>query len=372
MMISVVTGLLFTSLTIGVNPDNESRIDGEIPNPDIEYRDGLEFTVTGKLHDGDNYRRLPDQYKNIVRPVVWNLSRHSAGINIRFQTNSPEIWVKWELEKFSQKANMTDIGSSGLDLYCWIEGVWQYVNSGVPKGKKNETVLIQDMQSGQKEFMINLPLYASVTQLEIGVLKGSEILKGDLIMKDSPIIFYGTSITQGASASRPGMAYPSIISRKLNIETVNLGFSGNGKFESSIGQVLCDYKSQLLVLDCTPNSSPQIIRENALDLIRQFRQCHPDVPILMVESIIREYSYFRQTDSSVFGSSGYIKEQNQALNEVFKQGQEMEIKQLYYLEAENLIGKDHEATVDGTHLSDLGMKRIAMKFQTEIIKILGG
>ncbi len=340
-------------------------------SPEIEYIDGLSLAVLGKCHSEENYSRLPDKYKNVVRPVVWNLSQHSAGINIRFKTNSPEIWVKWELMGFSPKANMTAIGASGLDLYCRKDDKWQYVNSGIPKQIKNEALLISDMETSSKEFMINLPLYEGVKKIEIGVVQGYEILKSDdLQEEDLPIVFYGTSITQGASASRPGMAYPSIISRNLGVETINLGFSGNGKFEKSVGEVLCDFDSKLLVLDCTPNSSPEVINENALDLILQFRSCHPNVPILLVESIIREYSHFKITDSTVFGSRQYINRQNQALKEAYYKAREMGVEQLYYLEADNLIGHDHEATVDGTHLSDLGMMRIAEAVQNKIEAIL--
>lgn len=338
---------------------------------DIVYTDGWCLTVSGRIAVGDNYQRLPARYKDIVRPPVWALSQHSAGVNIRFYTDSPEIWVKWELMNFSPKANMTSIGASGLDLYCKRDQKWQYVNSGIPKEKETETVLITHMDGSLKEFMLNLPLYAGVVRIEIGIKKGFVISKGEEFRNhDTPIVVYGTSITQGASASRPGMAYPSIISRNLDLETINLGFSGNGKFENSIGQVLCDISPGILVLDCTPNSSPEVIEENTLDLIQQFRTCHPEVPILMVESIIREYSYFKQTDATVFGTGGYIKKQNRALLEAFREAKNSGIKDLYYLEGKDLIGSDHEGTVDGTHLNDLGMVRIAEAVQAELVKIL--
>lgn len=356
----------------GIEFGSESRSQIDKPDPsDIVYFDGLRFAVMGKCHSEENYNRLPDKNKNSVRPVVWKLSQHSAGINIRFKTNSPDIRVKWELIGFSHKFNMTAIGASGVDLYCKVDDKWQYVNSGISKQIENEAVLITDMNTFSKEFIINLPLYEGVKKIEIGVVQGYEILKSDdLQEKDLPIVFYGTSITQGASASRPGMAYPSIISRNLDIETINLGFSGNGKFEKSVGEALCDFESKLLVLDCTPNSSPEVINENALNLILQLRSCHPNTPILLVESIKRAYSYFKVTDPTVFGSRQYINRQNQALKQAFDKARGMRVDQLYYLEADDLIGQDHEATVDGTHLSDLGMMRIAEAIQRKIEAIL--
>lgn len=374
-IIAVLSVAFFTTVdsweSLTTRPDSDIEPVDVLNHTEIEYIDGLKLTVQGKLHKEANFRRLPVQYKGVVRPVVWNLSRHSAGINVRFTTNSPEIWVRWGLENFTKKANMTDIGASGIDLYCKKEGKWQYVNSGIPQGMSNEALLIKEMDLENKEFLLNLPLYEGVTELEIGVLKGTTISAVN-DSKDSmrPVIFYGTSITQGASASRPGMAYPSIISRNLYIETINLGFSGNGKFERSIGQVICDINPSLLVVDCTPNSSPEVIDQNALDLILQIRECHPELPILLVESIIRAYSYFRTQNQESFGSRDYIKRQNARLKQVFNNAMAADIDNLFYLEGHELIGHDHEATVDGTHLSDLGMVRIASKIQSRINHIL--
>lgn len=367
-VIMVFHSMSFTPIS---GPENESTFKVlDIP-PEIDYIDGLSLTVMGKCHKEDNYCRLPADCKDIVRPAVWKLSQHAAGINIRFESNSPEIWVKWELNGFSPKSNMTAIGASGLDLYCKVDGQWQFVNAGIPKKEKNESMLISHMETSTKEFLINLPLYEGVKKIEIGVVQGFAISKcKDVHKEDLPIVFYGTSITQGASASRPGMAYPSIISRNLDIETINLGFSGNGRFEQSIGEVLCEFNSKLLVLDCTPNSSPEIINTNTLDLILQFRACHSNVPILLVESIQREYSHFKIGDEKIFGTREYIERQNQALMEAFEKGRELGVDQLFYLEGDDLIGDDHEGTVDGTHLSDLGMLRIAEVVQNKIEAIV--
>lgn len=341
------------------------------PDPEIVYIDARNLTVSGQLNSEENYARLSQKYRDRVRPPVWSLSRHSAGINIRFKTNSPEIWVKWELAEFSHKGNMTAIGASGLDLYCKVGSGWQYVNSGTPQAKFTEVSLISEMDGTLKEFLINLPLYSSVIKLEVGILEGSVIERGEKFSNsEAPIVFYGTSITQGASASRPGMAYPSIISRNLDMETINLGFSGNGRFEQSVGQVLCDASPGLIVIDCTPNSSPEVIQENAFDLLFQIRGCHPNVPILMVESILREYSHFKTADDTVFGSASYIRKQNQTLQLAYKKAVDSGMARIFYLKGDSLIGDDHEGTVDGTHLSDLGMMRIAERIQHEIQKIM--
>lgn len=337
----------------------------------LDFHDGKGFQIFGKYHNEQNFNRLPSKFKKIVRPAVWSLSSCSSGINIRFSTNSPAIGAKWKVLNNSIPANMTKIGACGIDLYCLVYGKWQYINSGIPIGINNERMLIYGLDTTHKEFLINLPLYDGVENIEIGTIKGFSILNSRRKNKSNkPIVFYGTSITQGGSASRPGMAYPSIIGRNLDIETVNLGFSGNGLFEQTVGQALCEIDASLFVIDCTPNSPPNIIRNNALKLIQQIRKCRPKSPILLMESINREYSYFIQSDTTLYVSSEYIRAQNNELENVYKEAINIGISDLYYLKTENLIGFDHEGTVDGTHLSDLGLYRIANIVQAKINEIL--
>jgi lysophospholipase L1-like esterase len=227
------------------------------------------------------------------------------------------------------------------------------------------------MDTTTKEFILNLPLYDGIENIEIGIVKGFEISKSEDDYKiKRPIVFYGTSITQGGSASRPGLAYPSIISRDLNVETINLGFSGNGKFEKSVGLALCEIDAEIYVIDCVPNSSPEVIKKNAYNLIKQIRKARPKTPILLVESIIREYSYFQKTDETIFGGLKYIQSQNNELKNAYNKLIEEGIENVFYLSSEGLIGFDHEGTIDGTHLNDLGMTRIANKIGNKINEIL--
>lgn len=332
------------------------------------YSDAFCFEIKGKYHQEEKFNRLPAKYQPIVRPEVWNLSRNSAGISIRFSTNSPVITVKWKLIYNSNRPTQSKIGVSGLDLYCLINGNWQFVNSAIPRGSTNTSLLISDMDTTLRTFLLNLPLFDGVENVRIGINGKYTILSPteniDIIHK--PIVFYGSSITQGGSASRPGMAYPSIISRKLKVETINLGFSGNGKFEEGIGQALCEIDAVLFVIDCTPNSTPAIIKNNALKLIQQIRDCKPDTPILLVESIIREFSFFSRSDISESGGIAQNKELRQSYDSAVSIG----IKNLYYIEGSSLIGSDHEGTVDGTHLTDLGQYRIAEIIGAKIIEIL--
>lgn len=339
---------------------------------EVAFYDASQFDIDGKYHNEKNYNRLPSTYDKIVRPEVFGLSKNSAGISVRFSTNSASLTVKWKLLANTVLKNMNKIGISGIDVYCLVNGVWQYVNTGIPNGTTNSAAIVSNMDTTMKDFLINLPLYDIVESVEIGVEKSAKIAKPqkNLAQNKKPIVFYGTSITQGGSASRPGMAYPSIISRKYNIETINLGFSGNGRFERSVGVALCEIDAALYVLDCTPNSSPDTIRKNALNLIKQLRLCKPNTPILLVETILRENTFLNTSEESKSGGIKYVMAQNKALKGTYDEARAQGIKKVYYLEAKNLLGTDHEGTIDGTHLNDLGFSRIAEVIGKKIGKII--
>jgi hypothetical protein len=370
LLVALLTGLSAVCYVV-YGQKNETR-PVTASQAEIKYHDGHEFSVYGRLHDERNFNRLPSKYETVVRPEVWNLSKNSAGISIMFRTNSPVIKVKWTLLNNTSLANMAKIGVGGVDLYCLAGKKWEYVNSGVPYGKRNESTLISGMDTTYKEFMIYLPLYDGVDTLEIGISDGSSISRRE--NKSSagikPVVFYGTSITQGGCASRPGMAYTTIISRRLGVEVINLGFSGNGRLEQSVGQAVCEAEASLVVLDCLPNSPVDTIRKNALPLIRQIRKCHPETPILLVESSVTDASYFPQSEFYSGNRNSSIRQQNGELKLVFNQALSEGISGLHYLEADNLTGDDNEGTVDGVHPSDLGMLRLADKIQSVIEQIL--
>lgn len=354
---------LVKPLTINETQENDSLLSR------LVFRNGNEFTIFGKYHNEPNYTRLPSKYKELLRPEVWSLSTNSSGVSIGFKTNSTRIAITWSVKSNSNRPNMTKLSSSGVDLYCLKNGKWQYVNSGIPTDRRSTQVMITDMDSTYKDFLLNLPLYDITEDVEIGIDAEATITPGAAIRKGNRIVFYGTSITQGSSASRPGMTYTSIISRKFNSEVINLGFSGNGRFENSVGQALCEIESEILILDCTPNSPPDTIRKNVPLLLKQLRKCKPATPILLMESIVREYAHFKTSGDRVFGSVSYIQAQNMELEHAFNAAISDGIGNLYYLKADDLIGSDHEATVDGTHLSDLGMTRIATKLHEKITEI---
>lgn len=182
---------LVKPLTINETQENDSLLSR------LVFRNGNEFTIFGKYHNEPNYTRLPSKYKELLRPEVWSLSTNSSGVSIGFKTNSTRIAITWSVKANSNRPNMTKLSSSGVDLYCLKNGKWQYVNSGIPTDRRSTQVMITDMDSTYKDFLLNLPLYDITEDVEIGIDAEATITPGAAIRKGNRIVFYGTSITQG-------------------------------------------------------------------------------------------------------------------------------------------------------------------------------
>ena len=299
------------------------------------------------------YDRLPVSYKEIVRTPVWDLSKSSAGISIRFSTNTSNLKIKWEVLNNFSMDHMPDTGIKGVDLYYRNGQEWQYLNTGRPKGLINEYTLIENMKEEMREFKIFLPLYDGIKNIEIGIDSTSNIIKPTK-NKRKPIIFYGTSITQGGCASRPGMAHTNIISRKLDIDVVNFGFSGNGRMEQPIAEIISSVEPSLYIIECMPNMiKPELITERTIPLVNTIREKNPNTPIIFVDLFKSPITIL-----NIKAKSENIAMDN-ALKAEFEKMIKNGYKNIYLIETPKLADSDHEGTVDGIHFTDLGFLRYA-------------
>ena len=197
-----------------------------------------------------------------MRKPVWNLTRDSTGLCVRFVTDSPTIEARWTLNKaLLAMPHMPATGVSGLDLYAKADdGKWRWLAVGQPKVSPTNSVrLVTGLPKGPREYLLYLPLYNGVSSVEIGIPKDRQIAKAEPRPEAlrKPIVFYGTSITQGGCASRPGMVHTAILGRQLNRPVINLGFSGNGKMEPELADLLAELDPAVYVLDCLPNMTRQ-------------------------------------------------------------------------------------------------------------------
>ena len=313
----------------------------------------LEGTLIPDSLKENRYDRLPASFKGKVREPVWNLSKSSSGLSIRFLTNSPIISVKWEVLNDFKMNHMSETGIKGVDLYFRNNDSWQYLSTGRPQGFVNEATLLENMNAEEREYKIYLPLYDGIKNIEIGIDAESYIRQPETDY-GKPVIFYGTSITQGGCASRPGMAHTNIISRKLDVNVLNFGFSGNGRMDESIAEVLSETEAACYVIESMHNMiSPQNVTERTIPFINTLREKHPDTPILLVDITKASFSVL---DHKV---SEYSRDMSDALKVEYKKMMDMGYKNLFYVEALTALGDDQEGTVDGVHFNDLGFMRYA-------------
>ncbi len=320
---------------------------------------------TGLKHP---YDRLPAQAEGKVPEKVWTLSRQSAGLSVGFVTDSPFISVRWSLRLEDLAMNhMAATGVSGVDLYAKRGTTWRWVATGRPeKVKGNEKVLVDGAPAGPHEYRMYLPLYNATDSLEIGVRAGSSLAKAPPYPagRAKPMLFWGTSILQGGCASRPGMAYPSIIGRRMHRPVVNLGFSGAGRMDPEVTALVEPLDVSIFVIDCLPNMTPDLVKERTEPLVRAVRAAHRDTPVVLVENTIYEYCWF------VAKQAKAIKDRNDALRAAYQRLERAGVKHLHYVRGDGLLGGDGEATVDGGHATDLGFLRMADAIAPQLEKIL--
>lgn len=302
---------------------------------------------------------MPARAEGIVREEVWNLSRNSAGMALRFSTASPELRVRYRLtSKTIALAHMPATGVSGCDLYGHDGTRWRWLAVSRPSKQDVEATLLEGLpaQEQARSFLLYLPLYNGVETMQIGVEEGSELTPMPAREKEQkPIVCYGTSILHGACASRPGMAWPSIVGRALDREVFNFGFSGNGRMEREVGQYLCEIDAAAFVVDCLPNMTAQQVAERTVPLVQQLRAARKDAPILLVEDRTFATAWFdekRKRDHE---------QRRHELRTAFAKLREDGIAGVHLLAGEGLIGEDDEGTTDGSHPNDLGMMRQADK-----------
>jgi len=325
--------------------------------------EGRGWTDTKEFYD-----RLPAKAEGVVRQPVWDLSHDSAGLCVRFVTDATEIHARWALrDSWLYQPNATAICVSGLDLYVKVDAGWHWLAVGIPKSQTNDVTLVEKLIPGKREYLLYLPLYNGTKFVELGIPTNCVIEKAPAWGpgERKPIVFYGTSILQGLSASRPGMVHSAILQRKFNWPVINLGFSGNGKMEPAMADLLAELDPSVYVIDCLPNMVADEITERAGPLVKKLRAAHPRTPIVLVEDRTMQDSFLIEGRME-----WYHLRDRAALKAVFDQLQSDGIKNLYYIPGGHLFGDDGEGSTDGSHPNDLGFTRQAEIFAQVLAPLL--
>ena len=333
------------------------------------WHDVKEWGVEGRGWSKDErarwFQRLPDKAHGKVTEAVWGLSQDSSGMMVRFKTDATAIYTRYKLSKAKiEQPHMPATGVSGLDLYARNEkGEWRWVNVTKPTSQNVQAVIIEGMAPGLREYEAFLPLYNGIESLEIGVAPEAKF-EGQAPRSEKGIIFYGTSITHGACASRPGMVHTAILGRRLDLPVMNLGFSGNGRMDAAMGDLLMEEDPAVYVIDCLPNMGPADVTAKCEPLVKQLRGAHPETPIVLVEDR-------RNTNSWITPARAKHHDDNHAaLKAAYQRLLEAGVKALFYIDGDHLYGDDADGATDGSHANDLGFVRQSDIFEPVLRKAL--
>jgi lysophospholipase L1-like esterase len=260
---------------------------------------------------------------------------------------------------------MPATGVSGVDLYVQTDGGWRWLGVGRPTAPTNTAALVSNLPKQPRNYLLYLPLYNGVSSVEIGVANDAQLspLPRDE-KRAKPLVFWGTSITQGGCASRPGMVHTAILGRKLDVPVINLGFSGNGKMEPEVAELLAEIDAAAYVIDCLPNCTAAEVTERTAPLVAILRKAHPTTPIVLVEDRTYANAFLIASSRSRNDSS------RKALRTEYDKLNAAGVKNLHYLEGETLLGADGEDTVDGSHPTDLGFVRQADAMQKVLAPLM--
>lgn len=343
--------------------------DAVVDTNGIKWIDGRCLPLEGKCFtDVDAfYDRLPRNVTTNVNAGVRAMKHHSSGLQFRFTTDSKTLDFRWTpYSRSLAMDHMPSTGVSGIDVYRMdASGKWRYVKTG----RIHDAVKGGSLRIGWTPgtpCLVNLPLYNGISSFSLGIEKDAKVepLGPRKSGINKPVVFYGTSITHGGCCSRPGLAFPSIVGRDLDVPIVNLGFSGSGVMEFEMSEHLAAIDASCYVLDCLWNmdlhekdSPGRSVEGNYEKFVRNLRAKRPNVPIVMAE----------QCDVYMNEPNG----KDRFIRKLYEKFTAEGWKNLVYLPKDKMYTGDFDGTVDGCHPNDLGMRSMADAFGSAVGKALG-
>jgi hypothetical protein len=315
------------------------------------------------------YRRMPVKPRETLPEAVDWLANHTAGGQIRFRSNSRKLSVRAKLAAPADMVHMPATGQCGFDCYVGEPRQQAYVSTTKYDIKlaEYECSLFDFPDTVERQITLNFPLYQGVKSVEIGLDDGASLCAPLPFALEKPVVIYGTSITQGGCATRPGMAYTNILSRILNVPIVNLGFSGSGRGEPEVARTIATIESPAcLVLDYEANTgSLENLKSTLPDFIRILRDAHPRTPILVVSRIA-----FAPERTQAEALKRRLANRDYQRDTVagFRKRDPL----IFFKDGGDLLGSDFdECTVDGVHPTDLGFLRMAQGLAPVLKVVLG-
>lgn len=341
--------------------DKNFVVQTELGKEDIRFYGANEapFSLHGVSYEDGCYRRLPFAVARSVSEKVGVLSTHCAGGRVRFRTNSPYIAISAKMPRIGKMPHFALTGSAGFDLY---EG-GRYVKTFVPPFKLTEGFesLIEVGAGEMREYTIHFPLYSAVSELYIGLSDKAAVLPPEPYAVEKPIVYYGSSITQGGCASRPGYAYTNILSRRLNAEHINLGFSGSARGEDAMAEYISGLSMSAFVYDYDHNApTPEHLEATHERMFLRIRRENPTLPIL----ILARPKYYLNVED---------RRRLEIIRATCDRAKAAGDENVYMLDGPALMAlAGDEGTVDNCHPNDLGFAAMAKAVGPILREILKG
>lgn len=334
-------------------------VPAELDRADIRWRDACErpFSLHGVYREDGLLRRMPEAVAREVSAGVLALHTHTAGGRLRFTTDSPYIAIHALLPGIGRMPHFALSGSAGFDLY---ESEVGYIKTFVPPMDMTSGYegLAEVGEGGLRTYTLHFPLYSQVSELYIGLSEGAVLTAPPPYRIARPIVYYGSSITQGGCASRPGMAYPNILSRRLDADQIDLGFSGNARAEGAMAAYIAGLSMSAFVYDYDHNApSCEHLAATHAPLFRAVRDAHPHLPILILSR-----PAFDLTADEV--------RRRDIIRATYEAARATGDSHVSFLDGPALMRRaGRDGTVDGCHPTDLGFASMAEAVE-EVLSVL--
>lgn len=310
-----------------------------------------------------SFKRLPDEIGMNINEGVKELYLHPAGGRIRFSTDSAYIAIKCEMPYINRYSHMPMTGTTGFDLFIDDEIGSQMFRTFKPDPKIEDGYesVLYPWGSGMRHYTIDFPTYNAVDKLYIGIQEGATLTEGLKYRSDKPIVYYGSSITQGGCSTHPGAAYEAVISRHMNLDHLNFGFSGSGRGEESIARYMASLPMIAFVSDYDHNApNAEHLANTHRRLYDIIRESHPDIPYIMISLP----NFYANTSES-------IKRRN-VIIESYRYAREKGDKNLYFIDGEGFFrGPEYDfCLVDSAHPTDAGFAKMAEGIERVLVRAL--
>lgn len=343
--------------------DKNFKVRTSIEKDDISFYDIKEspFKIYGVFYENGKFRRIPESVAKTVNDGVAGLHANTAGGRVRFVTDSSYVAIHAEMPFAGKMPHFAFTGSAGFDLYITENGKDRYFKSFIPPVNIEDGYesVIEFGNSDLKEITIDFPLYSDVSALYIGLENTAVIKEHTPYKNENPVVFYGSSITQGGCASRPGLSYESILSRRFDTDFINLGFSGSARGEDEIAGYIKNLNMSVFVYDYDHNApTTEHLRKTHSKMFEIIRKSNPDLPVIMMSRPKFILTYEE-------------KERFEIVEKTYLDAKNNGDKNVYLIEGKALMAEaGNEGTVDDCHPNDLGFFSMAKAIEKVLEKIL--